>query len=181
MKHNNSQKADNFLVQNLLGLPEKILKYYYLDDLSQMVLHHISADSCFNLDKSAYFIDNPDFDHLQGIAGFSKEESSLNPVDLWSDPNKIKNKIRNGSFINKIRKYFDSSFARKKIKFNDSVEITDLGKKIGLNNPEFCGWEMKHGNFGLLIFESGSPLPESRKKILKDVAPLLSFCPIIRF
>ena len=181
MRHKNDQKdMNNLLVENLLGLPEKILKFYYLDDLSQMVLHHISCDDCFGLDKSAYFIDNPDFDHLQGVAGFSKDESVYHNSDFWKDPANIKDKIKDTSFLNKIRRYLDTSFARKKIDFHNSREILELGNKIGIKHPDFCCWEMKHGNYGLLIFESKSPLSVEKKKILKDVAPLLSFCPIVR-
>ena len=43
--------------------------------MSEFVLHDICNPNCFNLQKAAFLVDNPDFDCLKGVAGFSADEA----------------------------------------------------------------------------------------------------------
>ncbi len=167
------------LANHLSGLLHKVLAYHDVDGLPDMVLHELGHDNCFGLQKATYLVDNPDFDHLLGVAGFCKKECSCHKEDLWENPFIFKADMKEAQYHNDIKKFLRESLRRKDINLNDSGDVKDLGIHLGINNPAHFGWNMKHGNHGLLIFDKGEkPITSWRKELLANVAALLSFCGI---
>ena len=74
MKHDGANNKNRILI-HLSTLPQKILSLHGRADLAEFVLRDLCHERCFNLKKAAFFIDNPDFNHLKGIAGFCHEEN----------------------------------------------------------------------------------------------------------
>jgi hypothetical protein len=157
------------LVDSLSQVPHKILKNYHLESLSQMVLHELGHQGCFGFNKAVYFIDNPDFDHLIGVAGFCKADCKHHKNDMWSNPDSFSGDMKCANFNNDIRKIA--------LKCN-SFDLRELGKSAGMKNPEFFRWDMKHGNHGILMFEQGKELSSWNKNLLMNAAALLSLCGI---
>lgn len=170
---------DHRLSDYLSGLLHKVLKYHDVDGLSQMVLHEIGHDTGFGLKKATYLVDNPDFNHLLGAAGYDSCECGYHKKDLWTDPHSFKMDMQKAEYHNSVRRFLHDSLHKREINLNDPSEVKDLGKHIGIEQPKFFSWNMKHGNHGLLIFEKPEKdLGAWKEGLLANVAALLSFCSI---
>ncbi len=169
------------LVHNLSLLPHKILQFYDVDGLSQLVLHELCHESGFNLKRATYLVDNPDFDHLVGAAGFWHEECSLHDDDLWHNPYSFAKDMKKADFHNHVKNFFRNSLRRQDVNLNDAKEVLSLAKFMGMSTPAYFSWQMKHGNHGILIFETGSKedFPEWKRNLLKNYVALLSLCSVV--
>ena len=172
-----TEDKDN-IVSKVTNLPHRILNHHEVDSLHQIVLHELGHDNCFGLKRAVYLVDNPDFDHLRGVAGFCKSECHHHKDDLWKDPYAFKNDMKDAHFHKDASSYLKASFKRKDINLHDSSEVKDLGKQMGLKNPNFVSWNMKHGNHGLLVFDQDKNLCVWRHGLLYNAAALLSLCGI---
>lgn len=157
------------LVDSLSQVPHKILKNYNLEYLSQMVLHELGHQGCFGFNKAVYLVDNPDFDHLVGMAGFCKGDCEHHKTNIWDCPGCFESDMSNAVFNNEIKKIA--------MKCN-SFDLRALGKMAGMKNPEFFKWDMKHGNHGILMFEQDKSLSSWKKNLLVNATALLSLCGI---
>lgn len=168
---------DHALASNLSGLLHKVLNHHDADGLAQIVLHELGHDNAFKFNKATYLVDNPDFNHLLGVAGYNHCECHMHKNDLWQTPNSFLTDMKDAEYHNSVRAYLNDSLSRKDINLNDSNEVKELGVHLGLNEPHFFSWKMKHGNHGLLLFENKDPMGSSWKNgLLRNVAALLSFC-----
>jgi hypothetical protein len=169
------QGYDGLLVNKIMGLPHRILQNHEVPGLEQMVLHELSHDNCFGLDKATYLVDNPDFDCIKGVAGFCKQECGMHKQDLWQESHAFNNDMKSAEFHNNMM-----SFLRHGLKRNEHVhdadDIRELGTKLGLQNPSFLAWPMRHGNHGILIFQADETKLASKKELLANVMALLSLC-----
>jgi hypothetical protein len=165
------------LVQSLMGLPHKILQNHEVEDLAPIVLHELGHDCYFDLDKAIYLVDNPDFDCVKGIAGFSRDECKFHNSDLWQNPNSFSIDMKNAIFHTNLKKFLARSIQKKEPgDVLNSDEICDIGLRFGIKNPSFLNWRMKHGNNGILIFEARIPQMARKKELLMHAGSLLSFC-----
>lgn len=165
------KENSNALANYLNRLPRKMLALHGQDNMTEFVLHDLCNADCFNLKKAAYFIDNPDFNCLKGVAGYSAQEA-YPASDLWENPEAFTQHMQQSSFNQKIRGYNGLSL-RKQGKQDDAI-VTDLANQFALPNI-FYGWQMKHDNHGLLIYEADQEFPHD---YLMNGVCLLSFCPI---
>lgn len=172
---------DQYHVHALLGLPQKIMKNQQLHGLAQLVLHEFSRPDVFQFKKAVYLADNPDFDHLIGVAGFSSDESDLNDIDVWNNPTDAIEKMDKSPFNRSVRAFLRNSIKARDIHFDNKVEVDQLAHEIGMNQPHFLTWDLKHGNHGLLLFEyqEASALDVLKQKFLSSAVALLGFCPIL--
>lgn len=166
------------LVEHILSLTQNILRHHDNAELPHIVLHHLAQDECFGFKKAAYFVDNPDFDHFRGVAGYSKTESPRLEALAWEQPATFTALLKDASFLNGIRSITKQSFKRKSINIHNADEVQSLGKLLGMDKAEAISWQMKHGNFGVLLYESERQLSEKDKKLLSCAVPFLGFCPI---
>lgn len=164
------------LIENLSRLPHKILQHHHIDALSQMILHELGHDDCFSLKKAVYLVDNPDFDHLIGAAGFCKNECKHHKTDLWKAPTSFVKDMQDASFHNDVKNFMQKSLKRKEVNIKDENDVKHLGEFVGIEDPQAISWGMKHGNHGILIFEGDKNLPEWSKDMLRNSVALLSLC-----
>jgi hypothetical protein len=168
------------LIDVVTGLPHKILRYHSLDNLSQMVLHELGHDTGFGFDRATYLVDNPDFDHLVGVAGFDRTECPLHKKNIWEHPECFCKDMESSQFNAHVRKMANASFTRQNINLNDAHDVRALGFELGIKNPDFFSWNMKHGNHGLFIFEKTDAICLWRQGLLKNMSALLSMCSVPR-
>jgi hypothetical protein len=169
-------REDYEIIDIVTKLPHKILKHHEVPGLAHIVLHDLAHESGFGLEKAAYFVDNPDFDHMVGVAGFCKNECHLHKKNVWNEPHNFKQDMEQAEFNTIIRGVFKNSFNKKHIDTHDFHEISDLGQAVGITNPSFFTWNMHHGNHGLLIFEPSKEISVWRHSLLSNVVALLSMC-----
>ncbi|MBL4587744.1 hypothetical protein JKY79_00170 [Candidatus Babeliales bacterium] len=169
-------KDDQSMMEHLVSLPKRILRYHELDDLTHMVLHSLSHNQCFGLKKATYLVDNPDFDHLKGVASFTKDECCLHKEDIWEKPECFVPDMEKAPYHHDIKKFLKMSLKKKNIDLHSDQDIKDLGKDLGMENPSYHCWHTRHGNHGLLLFEGEKELDDWHKKLLDNFAALLSMC-----
>lgn len=166
--------------QKVLGLlsclPKKMLSVHSLDNATEFVLHESCNETCFNLHKAAYFIDNPDFNMFRGVAGFSQAEIYGDWDQMWNNPDAFTTFMQRSDFNQKIRKYCVDSVHRNKRSYDDMV--LNISKEIGLDDPAFFSWDLKHDNKGVLVYErNGKDAGVFEEHFLNSLY-LLSFCPV---
>ncbi|MBM3894396.1 hypothetical protein FJ366_02260 [Candidatus Dependentiae bacterium] len=172
--------AQQELVHSLLSLPPKIMLHHDISGLAQLVLHELAHDRNFKLKKAIYLADNPDFDHLVGVAGYSLEDKDLISVDMWSDPVSAIERLNESTYSKQIKAVLQQSMKARHVDLQNKEEIERLGKLMGLEKPQFFSWDLKHGNHGLFIFEyiDSSAVEDLKHKLLSNAAALLGFCPL---
>lgn len=164
------------LIDTIAGLPRKILRYHHLTGLSQLVMHELGHEGGFGLEKATYLIDNPDFDHLLGVAGFAKEECHLHENDIWHNPHDFCEHMREARFHNKVRSILNNSFKKRDINLHDAQDLVALGKEMGMKNPAFFEWDMKYDNHGIFLYDQDEKICVWRHGLLKNISALLSMC-----
>ena len=168
------QKSGGNLLRQVTSLPTRILKNHDLLGLSSLLLHHLCAGECFNLSKAAYFVDNPDFDQLVGVAGFARDEAAQ--CDVWDEPQKNTTQVCETAFHQKVRGAQHPSVARTGLDASMSPKLVRIAQDLGIDNPQVYSWEMKHGNHGVLLYNGGEHDWDTQD--LYNAASLLSFCPM---
>lgn len=168
----------NQIMNKLNILPRKILSLHGYDNIPEFVLHDLCHPECFNLSRAAYFVDNPDFDCIKGIVGFSQHEAV--PSDtIWQDPDSFTLIMQSSPFNRIVREYHDKSqYNRKK---SDKEIAQKLAQDLQFVHPCFSTWTMKHDNHGILIYEAsnqGSAHDAEIQHHLHNGVCLLGFCPI---
>ena len=172
--------SDQDHVSSLLGLPQKIMRHHELPGIAQLVLHEFGHGHLFQLKKAIYLADNPDFNHLVGVAGFSEDECHLHDEDVWGNPSKAIEVLDSSSYNKEVKNFLKNSLKARGIDFHDKAEIEKFGHDLGMQQPQFLAWDMKHGNHGLLVFEYQTPstIDVIKHKLLTHAVSLLGFCPI---
>lgn len=165
----------NELLKKLSLLPRKIVQAHGTENVPEFVLHDLCNKNCFNLNKAAYFVDNPDFDWLKGVAGFSQAESFDDSNDIWSNRESFSQHMKDSSFNQQVR-----NLSLQSIKHGPS-QVVDVVQKIalvlGLENPGYSSWSLKHDNHGLLVFEKPDQVFASEQD-MENGLYLLGFCPV---
>jgi len=168
---------DEVGLNNLISLPQKILKNHEVPGLEQILLHELAHDNNFGLKKAGYLIDNPEFDCLKGVAGYCSDECNLHKKDVWEEPNTFMSDMQNAKFHNSMNAFLhNASLGKKDVHIHDENDLHELGVRLGMHNPSFFTWNMKHGNHGILIFEDGEHGKLRRRDWLRNIVALLSLC-----
>ncbi len=162
------------ILNHLSTLPQKLLSVHGTENVTEFVLHDLCNAHCFDLKKAAYLVDNPDFDCLKGVAGFSAEDAY--PQDtIWETPELFIAHMKKAAFNNKVRSILKPSMTR--AHKSDAETSAMIGEFLGLEKPIYCSWKMKHDNHGILVYETPTSCPVSQDIVLNG-ACLLGFCPI---
>jgi hypothetical protein len=162
------------LLSCLVSLPKKIITLHSLDNVQEFILYDLSKKDCFNLNKAAYFVDNPDFNLIKGVAGFSQDELTSGWRDVWQEPDNFTDFMKNSVFNQQVRGIYKASLKR-----NNSSEdaMHEIAKELHLDRPLFFSWNMKHDNHGFLIYER-SDSDEHIDQFLSEGFHILGLCPI---
>ena len=157
------------------ALPRKILSLHGHENICEFVLHELCHERCFNLKKAAYFIDNPDFDCIKGVAGHAAEQAYRPKQDVWSEVDEFTHHMKQAPFNNLVRTFYTPSLARKGCKNDEILEA--VGKAIGFENPSCHVWSMKHDNHGIFLYEKDeTSCPET--EYMDECICVLGFCPV---
>ena len=175
MKPNEVAPRYHQLLKCFTHLPQQILSLNGIDNVTEYVLHSLCDEGCLNLSKAAYFIDNPDFDCLKGVAGFNKDEEVYTCDMALNDRASFKEHVSTCTFNKKVRDITAPSARRAAQDPARTVEF--LSHKLGFTNPLYHHWDIKHDNYGLLLFEQERPDELERQDFLTGLS-LLGFCPV---
>jgi len=158
-------------------LPKKILSLYDRENVSEFVLYDLCHESCFNLQKAAYFVNNPDFNCLKGVTGIAQKEiPELLWNDIWEKAEIFSTYMRNALFNKMVRDWNQCSL-------EDCGSLTDktiecvLGK-LEMDKPLLYSVPMKHGNIGLFICEKNDQENSILDECITNGLSLLGFCPV---
>ncbi len=164
------------LVKMLLSIPRKILHHHEVEGLPQIILHEL-ADK-LNLKRASYLIDNPDFDCLKGVAGFCCNQKNTPDHDAWHDPHNFKKHIEQAEFNADMQKFLHASVKKKIGDYANKEDLIALGKNFGMENPQVYTWNMRHGNHGILIFETSDNHASVNNDLIDHATALLGLCPL---
>lgn len=156
-------------------LPRKMLLLHDHDAIAELVLHDLCSERCFNLNKAVYLVDNPDFNCMKGVAGFSRDEAFREGERMWDDPHSFTQYVKNAPFNQKVRNIQLSSM--KGGGAADENLVRTVADQCAIAHPQCYTWDMKHNNRGVFIYEQPSD-----ETVISECLPngvcLLSFCPI---
>lgn len=155
-------------------LPQQILSLHGIDNMTEFVLHSLCNEGCLNLSKAAYFIDNPDFDCLKGMAGFDKYEAYHTADSLLHNDTSFNSHLLQCAFNQIVRDVNRSSIKRKEEEQERLVQ--ELAHELGIQNPMIHTWSTRHENYGILLFERNVD-EEPTEEFLQGLS-LLGFCPV---
>jgi hypothetical protein len=176
MKQSNGAPNNHTIMDCLSHLPRKMLALHGKENMPEFVLHELCHENCFNFNKAAYFIDNPDFNCCKGIVGFSRAESYVNNGNIWEFPDAFTAHMQSSPFNQKVRQW--SYCSLKKTPVNEEELVAKVASDLNLKDPHFCTWNMKHDNHGILIYEKTNPDDGIANEQIMNGVCLLGFCPI---
>lgn len=162
------------IVRYLSCLPKQMLAIESMDNITEFVLHGLCNKDCFDLERAAYFVDNPDFDCFKGVAGFVKSEHDRDWDNIWSNPEAFSSSMQKSNFNQKVRTYLSRSVASSNKNLEDLIQ--EIGKELGFQNPSACSWDMKYFNKGFLVYEKNGD-KDFDEHFLSSLY-FLSFCPV---
>ncbi|PKN03574.1 hypothetical protein CVU75_01500 [Candidatus Dependentiae bacterium HGW-Dependentiae-1] len=175
MEHTKPSDRHAQILDVLSHLPKKMVSLQGDDKVAAFVLYELCQKHCFDLERAAYFVDNPDFNCLKGVAGCARPELVCTE-DIWQATDTFSNTLTKSPFHGSV-----SELAHPSLKHGSRSEkeaIAEIADRLGLKNPSHCCWKMKHDNHGLLIFEKSLYDDTILDEHLVDGLSLLSFCPI---
>jgi hypothetical protein len=164
------------ILQTICTLPQKMVALYEQENVSEFVLHELCQDYCFNFDRAAYLVDNPDFNCLKGIAGFCKSECFSDKKNMWKNPALFNDHMKRASFNQQVRDIFKESLRKKGER--DSQIVQEMAQELAMKNYSFFSWDMRNANHGILMYETGESSCVVPNECLVNGLSLLSFCPI---
>lgn len=175
-----SESCDLERHRKLLGclssLPKKIIAIHDARNVPEFVLHDICSESCFNLIRAAYFVDNPDFDCCKGVAGFCRQEAYKAPETMWESPQEFSQFMKSSPFNCSVRSLTLPSY---KSHLQELKSIVDtIASQLNFSNPAWCNWNLKYDNEGLIIYEKADLSDHVFDEHFNNTLHLLGFCAI---
>ncbi len=162
------------ILSRLNGLPQKMLQHHQHDNIAELVMHEL-CHNCFDLNKAAYFVDNPDFDCLRGVAGYCKDDMCKVPQDIWQHADDYGVKIQASPFNQRVRGFSRASVRKESRPDHEIVE--DIARELQMGDHGYFSWDMKHDNHGIFVFEKNN-LASIDENQMRNALCLLGFCPI---
>jgi hypothetical protein len=173
---NRTIEKEHRILTHLAHLPKKIVTLHGHENIPEFVLHDLCQADCFNLNKAAYFVDNPDFNCTKGVSGFSRQEA-FPGSDIWKDHDAFSNHMRSSSFNQQVRGLARCSIKKHGAPMHEEL-AAELAKDLGFSTYAYCSWGMKHDNEGFVVYEKNEPDDTDLDTHLIHGLTLLSFCPI---
>ena len=163
------------LLSRLSLLPRKIIALHGQDSpcMAEMILHELCDGQCLNLKQAAYFVDNPDFDCLKGIAGFHHGDHKINHV--LESQERFMAHMPECQFNKRVRELSYASYKRAQ---QDEAEIAqELARDLEIENACCAVWALKHDNHGILVYQANHEDEDIREHVENGIH-FLSFCPL---
>jgi len=163
------------MLSRLNGLPKKMLQNHESENIAELVLHEL-CHHCFDINKAAYFVDNPSFDCLKGVAGYCKDDMCKVPQDAWQNPQDFSTQFKASPFNQRVRGLQRAS-VRKEPRPDEEI-VEDIARELQMGEHGYYSWDMKHNNHGIFVFEKNGIIPVDDERVVNALC-LLGFCPII--
>lgn len=160
------------LLSYLNHLPKRMISLQERDNITEFLLHGLCNNSCFNFERAAYLVDNPDFDCLKGVAGFCASQQMENH---WDQPDQFTKKMSECQFNQRVREFTSNGIDS--LATSEQQAMEHLASQLRLDNHEYRLWSVKHGNRGILLFKRIGPANGCEEYIF-NALHLLSFCPV---
>lgn len=163
------------IIDQILQIPQQIIALHHTEGLVDLVLHNISKKDCLSLKRVAYLVDNPDFNHLQGVAGFCSavETKSTCSEDFSSAIEEIKNLDYN----RKVKNISQESLRAKNVDLTSPENLKNLCESLEISNPKVYSWDLKHNNCGILIVENDeSDCCTWKNALVEKISKFLGMC-----
>ena len=178
MDDNNTSLRIDKLLRHMLCVPRQMTNVHEVYSAHEFLIHHVADKHCFNVSKAAYFIDNPDFDIVCGMAGFHQNES-YSGNNHWNEPEDFMRHMGICSFNKAVKNITLPSIARNKKDVVDFVK--DISDELSIESPLYISVPVKHQNNGLLIFETNN-IQEHRQleEYIVAGAHFFSLCPVFK-
>lgn len=177
MENKSCQVSKEKLLQHFGNIRKMMIHNHELGNLSEFVLHDLCTGPCFQVNKAAYFINNPDFDLIRGISGYHQQEPNVQIQDIWNNQKQFIAGMQDSNFNKKVRSHnLHGAFERGKS--SEKYMVDKLADLLEINNPVYHTWNLKHANHGLLIYEPVVTDVEEIQNHLLDSFYYLGFCPI---
>lgn len=175
MKHNDLTDRHLGVLHMMHDLPKRVLGVHQRDNGAEFVLHQLCHEDHFNVGRAAYFVDNPDFHCLKGIAGYNQEETFGEWETMWQRPQEFTLFMASSPFNQRVR-----AILREHLNKDENPEdmVAHLAQELGMSNPAFCIWDLKHENHGYLVYERSSEHDPLMNQFFTSSLHILSFCPI---
>lgn len=170
------------LLRKVALLPKRMLSLYDFrlpHSLPEFILHDLCDSDFFNIKRAAFLVDNPDFDYVQGIAGFANEEKYQNGKKVcchWEDADAFSKHMERCKYNQLVKSFCKCSLKKKNRPQEDF--LIECARDLGFENPSLCVWDLKHYNHGVLLFDHDGQLDNDIKDHFVNIAYLLSFVPL---
>lgn len=171
--HDHLDRRHNVL-HHLTHLPRKIVSLNGAENLTEFVLHDLCQSRCFNLPKAAYFVNNPDFNCIKGVAGVHASE--LFQGDSWEQPHDFSAHMKQATFNQKVRGIDQCSIIKSRNALDGLVK--EIAQELDMDRYAVQLWNVKHDNQGVLIFAQDEQDEYVTEEMIHAGACLLGFCPI---
>lgn len=176
MLSSNPSVRHHQLLHCLHQLPQKVMAYQEHDNVAAFVLHELCHSSQFNLEKAAYLVNNPDFDCLRGIAGFTRHDA-FDEFDMhWRQPEEFSLRMKSSPFNSAVRELYAQSLKHNDV--HEAASVTGLAEQLGIEQPQYISWDLRHDNHGYLVYQAPEDHDEQIKSYLQNGVFVLSFCPL---
>lgn len=163
------------VVHCLMRLPRKMLSLHGRHNIIEFVIYELGKRDCFDFDRAAYIIDNPDFNCLKGVTGLYQPEIYQPKKDIWLEQDEFTLHMETAPYNKHVR-----SFLKPSSVLNDESDeqiVKKFATELGFTHPSFYAWPMKHDNHGILLYEKSNDEHCDCDYLLEGVS-LLGFCPI---
>lgn len=168
---------NSVLLEYVSVLPQKVLSLHGYENIPEFLLHDLCHEECFGVDRVAYFVDNPDFDHMKGVAGFLRGEHYNDLDQLWGSPEKFnKHMDNNARFHEHVRSFECNSLTRENKSEHDFAG--EVAEQFSFSNPTISMWRLKNDNNGVVMFEKKGMWTDILMRQFLNSLHLLGFCPI---
>lgn len=176
MKRRDSYERHREVLECLSSLPRKIMAVHELENVSEFVLHDMCNERCFNMLRAAYFVDNPDFKCLKGVAGFCRDENPRVIDSVWGDPTAFSRLMLESAFNQRVRSVLvDHSAMRDPLPAYITQQLVPM---LGFQHPALRMWDLKHYNQGLIVYDQAEADDELLEEYLVNGLHVLGFCAI---
>lgn len=179
MKHDHTSAEHTIVLTCLSQLPKKIVQLICLNEnhvhhVHELILREFSLPRCFNLERAAFFVDNPEFNCFKGVAGVSQQEKECccDIDDVWGKPDYYGEQLRKSPFNCKVKGMESSSIVNSG-KEHECLET--IAHDLQMKHSDYCKWPMRHGNYGFLLFENNG---QDKRALLDESVYLFSLCPL---
>lgn len=178
MKHDDRlEEKKRSILNRLSKLPRKILQFHGRENTAEFILHELGRNDCFNLERAAYIIDNPDFDCTKGVAGYCRQEeyNTDKDIDIWDDADNFSKHMQSCPYNMQVRSFTKPSYFKQGKSEEDIVKT--IAQDLGFDHPSYYAWPMKHDNHGILLYQKHEQ-DECDCDYLLDGLCLIGFCPV---